>query len=750
MVNFKSLIRVFFTFGLILQLCSCASSKRMIKLSPFKADGQTTLGGEYVNLWPAFYSNGDFTSFFWPLGDYDKNGLAVRPFYNQHKDEYSVLFPFAAWNPVKKNGWVTTAYWFEDSYGCFPFFHKSKKLNYYFPFYYDAEKFAYYGVLPFYFHDKDLNIIAPAWWDDDSCGVFPFYWQNGLTSGTFFPFYDYNKTEKDFELDLFLQLGGRLQYNDKLSHGRLLNFYYKNNQAKDDNSLSAGVFPLAMYYEDKNKERFFSPLYFYKKNADQQYHISPLFYSNVKKDEAENFSLLHYYKKTPEKRSLVTMFGGGTLDNNDKLRMLSILGPAYVSWDYPNDKFTSVMWPFYFKSVQKDYTKTGLLPFYYNYDSEKEKFSSYTLYMKSSDEQTVSTALLPFYYYCKNKDDDGKRLMALLGLYGYSENEYEKEHSILWPLNNLKFRKDKDRGTCSFSSLRMWPFFSYNDYCLPLIYYSNNKFWLLGPLGIYYSQIDDSRNINFLLFGEYKKSFTEQKFADSEFKYSYSKNYKEADFKQQDIVRHVESSSLVMPLLFTYNECDNLILSDSTDQLFCQRALSWLDRLDYLLKYEQGLNKSKKPDKKALAKYKKDFDFAKYRLKKNMKRVSYQNFTFKNRRDIDKIYGFIENNFTEKAGSVDFSSLPFSYFNDHQKTEWDVFWLLARGKVEKDIDTDFLAVLEYFYRYERSGRKERITLFPFISYEVSDTVNKFSLMWHLFNIERKDNSYSGHFFFIPF
>ena len=37
--------------------------------------------------------------------------MAVRPFYNRSGDEYSVLFPLAAWNPVNQDGWIVPAYW---------------------------------------------------------------------------------------------------------------------------------------------------------------------------------------------------------------------------------------------------------------------------------------------------------------------------------------------------------------------------------------------------------------------------------------------------------------------------------------------------------------------------------------------------------------------------------------------------------------------------------------------------------------
>ena len=102
----------FLVFLAGLLLASCASSERMTRMSGVleryekprreRIDGFAArvpeeqlapLDDSLINLWPFFYRNNLYTSVFWPMIDSDPYGFAVRPFYNQEGNEYSILFP---------------------------------------------------------------------------------------------------------------------------------------------------------------------------------------------------------------------------------------------------------------------------------------------------------------------------------------------------------------------------------------------------------------------------------------------------------------------------------------------------------------------------------------------------------------------------------------------------------------------------------------------------------------------------------
>ena len=73
-----------------------------------------------INIWPFFFRSNAYWTVLWPFIDCDPYGFAVRPFYNHEGDEYSVLFPLSAWNPVSKHGWVTLLAWTNSGFGFVP------------------------------------------------------------------------------------------------------------------------------------------------------------------------------------------------------------------------------------------------------------------------------------------------------------------------------------------------------------------------------------------------------------------------------------------------------------------------------------------------------------------------------------------------------------------------------------------------------------------------------------------------------
>jgi len=246
-------------------LSSCASSERMMRLSPtagkdhqdrVKFDNQT------VNIWPFFYRNDKFTSAVWPMIDRDDRGFAVRPFFNQEDAEYSILFPFSAWNPQKGDGWAFNTYWTPQRVGSFPLFHCGPRddLNYVMPVWWTRgrENVLYTGI-PGTCFSRRLNFVGPLWLNHDqhfSGGLFPLFWQFH-NSGHFFPLYYYD-TNNGIDAKLFFGALGQYSHSTAANqyHYRFVNvFHVRKNQ-----NVYSGFIPLYYYQNDGRDSAFLTPV----------------------------------------------------------------------------------------------------------------------------------------------------------------------------------------------------------------------------------------------------------------------------------------------------------------------------------------------------------------------------------------------------------------------------------------------------------------------------------------------------------
>ncbi len=171
---------------LMMVTAGCASSERMNRMTDSYskpsssrlsgarwANGADRFTGTQINVWPFFTRSNEYYSALWPIFDSDRYGMAVRPFFNQEGDEYAVLFPLCAWNPVNGDGWAVNTYWTKSCSGSFPLFHFGPKFNY---------------VVPGVFWNKDGGgavIPALTFWgrDDDGDRWFASPLAGGMFSG---------------------------------------------------------------------------------------------------------------------------------------------------------------------------------------------------------------------------------------------------------------------------------------------------------------------------------------------------------------------------------------------------------------------------------------------------------------------------------------------------------------------------------------------------------------------------------------
>ena len=254
-----SLLSAFALLAALL-VSSCASSERMNRISwdsdSYSAPKSSRISGgrfdeavanlrapvglkdRQVNVWPFCTVNSQYVSVLWPFIDWDDFGMAIRPFFNQEGNEYSILFPLCAWNPVNGDGWALNTYWDEDSFGIVPLMHigngKGWALNSYwaknfwgvFPLMHFGKKegdFWYVGPVfspgegclgffPLFYVERtehhNGNFIGPVWWETDtfadsekedsfSFGFFPLYWH--MKDGKFdtlLPLYYYARDDR--------------------------------------------------------------------------------------------------------------------------------------------------------------------------------------------------------------------------------------------------------------------------------------------------------------------------------------------------------------------------------------------------------------------------------------------------------------------------------------------------------------------------------------------------------------------------
>ena len=437
---FRIWTRFVVILAVVLLLTSCASSKRMMRLSPFASKNPKKLNYDesQVNLWPLFYNKGNFNSVLWPLIDSDSKGFAVRPMYNQDGKEYSILFPLCAWNPVNGDGWAFNTYWDKKRVGSVPLFHlgDKNKFNYILPLWWDDD-WKSFGTLGASF-SHDLNFIGPLWFDKSasSGGIFPIFAQ-GSKWGWMFPLYNYEKDQNDFYLNFVGGTLGRFGYDYNDYHYRLFNGFY--------------------VYKNGNDYQGFIPLYYYEREEDKKLFVTPL-------------------------------GGRGWDGKTGENSLVNILGPLYIKTQdkKQNEEFEAFCWPLYFNSKSKHEKSFGSFPLFfykkgkndgklnilgplYHHYYDGSDTSSYVViwplsfYSREKDETTFGS--FPLFWYNKSKksglfnvlgliwdyrwDNQGWEATSLLALGGMEHKYYDK--NILpgklhaWRDNNFERKKTQKR-----------------------------------------------------------------------------------------------------------------------------------------------------------------------------------------------------------------------------------------------------------------------------------------------------------------
>lgn len=313
---------------LIVMLCSCASSSRMLRVSPFSNTKDTIdLDTSLINIWPLYYQQDKYFSVLWPLFDYDDQGFAIRPFYNKEGNDQSILFPLSSWNMNSGRGMVLNTFWGPE-YFCF---------------------------IPVYYQNRNFySILFPlsAWWNNENRAlIINTYWNKDQTF-TFFPLY--YRFDNTYSIIYPLSV-----WRGDFKSGRIINIVWN----RDKNNFL--IFP---FYKSSPDLNHILNVYWFKDNKTDidNYGVFPLFHHNI---GFRQWLIPFYYYEYAEKPkyTLFTPLFGYTR-NEKKLQMLNILLAAYYHNETKDRKVRAICWPLIYHEFKDNRERFHVLPFY-SYDT---------------------------------------------------------------------------------------------------------------------------------------------------------------------------------------------------------------------------------------------------------------------------------------------------------------------------------------------------------------------------------------------
>ena len=741
-------------------LCSCASSKRMMRLSPFASKNPQKISYDesQVNLWPLFYNKGNFHSILWPIIDSDHKGFAVRPFFNKDGHEYSILFPFCAWNPQNGDGWCLNTYWNQYCYGSFPLFNirKHSGFNYILPVWWvdDGEVCGTIGMA----FSKEINFVGPLWYDfsDNSGGIFPIFLQSGSKKGYFFPLYDYKKRKDDFRLNLLLSLLGRFAYDKHDYHYRFLTGF----SILDNHVHKQGFIPLYYYEKEKGKGFLLTPLGWgnwdnYEKKSS--YLILNSYWANEENKHYQMVFPCYYYEREYSEKMLLTPLGGyGWNSKTGETSLVNILGPMYIRATNKAEKesFQSFCFPLYVNYKKDKQQEIVSFPLFWYGKNNQDGFFNILgfVYHNSYSKNSSSTNILwPLCYY---KQKPNKMQFGSFPLFNYKKDNKEKNFSILWPLSFYTRKKNE-------KSLGSFPLFWYNNSeknkkeegflnILGLLWhyqwdrYGWDASFLLPLVNIEYKNYTNQEDSLALPYSEIDKDINRFGFLKDEYTSRYllfgghsKKLY--TIWKDNVDPKKLNKISELLDSIRNYNQ----IIISNRNRLKHRRASSQKssDRKELMFHekwLEEKFDTYNNVRKEKIAK-----------LTPLLKQLGYKKINLKDNNAIENIAESLREKYctTQEVSSF---RIPLLYnqknFGDDYK--WNVLWLIANGKKYKDYEK--VSFLRYLYRYEKTGDVTSRIIFPFISYKSAPKKSKFSFFWRLFNYETNKDKVSGHIFFIPF
>ena len=787
-------------------LCSCASSDRALRISPFS--NAEAMSADRVNLWPLAYHDSEATSILWPVIDVDDQGFAVRPLFNKDAHNYSILFPLCAWNPKRHDGWLGTAYWDSGEYGMFPVFHKGNQFKYVGPFWWserkDTVKSA--GVFP-----------LMAWTRDQGHWLFPLYrWQNWRDNGN----------------RLTLGLGALAFVEETPGHstfyvlptGTFLNTYYSKEgaekmrklQRKDNyylwgtqrffttaESTSWHTWPLAGVIRHP-RDTFSDPLFntnlinSYRHGDESSFFFTPLWGKSQTKEGAVTRALPLYYRKKNDDRSStnVLLLAGHRQSPDWSEWYLLPLVNRLSGTDHPASASLNSYLAFYSSAntPQRDYLRLGW-GFLYSHGKEiketgtRKETSLLTLYRRdtyqASDETLESLDNAAFYQWSSPRRLLSRDAVKLLPVVLTERSTYKQETRPLlarnlfdsWRDRLLHSRKNDSREKQDALKSRLRACLETDPEATAILDRLNpnmppkEKVAVAQEAMTAYSRNKTvlSRQSSFHIPFVFKREESPNRKETSVFVLVKNQSYTQKEdvlidqwlhwnWSQKNVGR-IQSKSLSFFPLWFHHEATDLRLAHWDDKLL--KAMGNWREADVALPRNHWNIPASGPD---------TFSARQKELMNVLKR--YPELSDEVNRaaaadDVDTqaiiLYQAVKKLAKTKIETRQSSGthIPLIFKSSHRtdRSHWSFLLGIANGQRQGD-DTK-LSVLRYLYRREKTPARVYRDFFPFFTWNsTTKTAGKptgeqvknsdFSFLWHVLHLRKENGKRSGHLLFIPF
>ena len=753
--------RSVFVLFVLLLCCGCASSDRMLRMSggvleeysvpkssrlraekyqrvsshissPRRSNKMVLAGMDdtLINIWPFFFRNNAYWSILWPLVDKDPYGFAFRPFYNQEGDEYSILFPLAAWNPVAKNGWVALFGWNKTGFGLVPLFWHWKENPY--------KGGGYYT--PFFFHTyNNTPFVYTPRKEDGRIKIKQRWHRNGERTLFLFPFYYGRETNIEAEKLQFLY---NISYKNKAAAKARWDYHYKGKKP----------FPETEWEFEKFRAEVFASL---PSRQEKTYGFFPFWHGvyHENGNYANRFLLLAGNKK-------YKTFTG-----------FDIMGELVADYKencypFPNDRYNRFNREFYSHLLLfSKFTSRE------NYKREGEWQKLNSLYQLKNSRRSFAQKLPSIQEELQKLDQKRKLPKEVVndetfGLFldeiskNYSFPTYKEYAGRVFPL--FWYFKGEKRSHLILPPLLTWSWRrgkEYNFHSLPLMTFlkrspQEDRTTLMTPLA-YYAKERRRKRSHYRIFPRTQKLVNEWGCAELRDRYAvcglfykgrfgFNVAKEGVDAKAADALRvalhnlHYEGSRL---------EKNRIAILKEREKNQKWQTKNEIQRLERLLQFE----KLKKREKDLAGKekeFRKKIDSALSHAKKI--RFAIQESAFRKRAESEKALAKLMNTHTELRFYEDIGSGLFfhkqSYYNGD--FNWHFLHLLAGG--EKKGERRSTHILHLLYRHREEGKKSEKIIFPFISSIKDGEDARVSFLYRVLSFHRKNGKTGGHILFIPF
>ena len=393
-MNRKVLLSVATLAAAAAMLAGCASSERMMRVSPLSDRPVRTktpdrpLDDDRVNAFPLYYGAAGVHAVLWPLVDWDTRGMAVRPLYNRDGANASVLFPLSGWDPA--GGWALNMVWDEKKGFLFlPVAGKWNGTGFVGPAFSDGGE--HYGLFPVFGRYGDTTQVL---------NVFVTKNPKGPSTVAAYPFY-YDSGDTLWISELYARHREPNGDENRRSLGGLL---YRQHDSKDGKTSDLWLFPVGYFSEDHGRHTAITLPY--SSTSDSQgssFNLHPLWWSETH-GKSYSRTLIPFYTASGDARgesSASLLWSTGTEGSSSWFNI-------HPLWWSSRDKDSSsqCLVPFYYASGSPKESALATLLWSHGNSGKEEWLNIHPLWWSSESPTESSRLLIPLWY--SHRTPDGR------------------------------------------------------------------------------------------------------------------------------------------------------------------------------------------------------------------------------------------------------------------------------------------------------------------------------------------------------